>query len=76
MMRNDKKEKKGVKEMETLTLNIRNKQTSEKILWFLKHFEKDGVEIIEREDWEDLKLLAATRDEETISFEEYLENEN
>ena len=76
MMRNDKKEKKGVKEMETLTLNIRNKQTSEKILWFLKHFEKDGVEIIEKEDWEDLKLLAATRDEETISFEEYLENEN
>jgi hypothetical protein len=49
--------------METLTLNIRNKQTSEKILWFLKHFEKDGVEIIEREDWEDLKLLAATRNQ-------------
>ena len=62
--------------METLTLNIKNKQTSEKILWFLKHFEKDGVEIIEREDWEDLKLLSATRDEEAISFEEYLENEN
>ena len=62
--------------METLTLNIKNKQTSEKILWFLKHFEKDEVEIIEREDWEDWKLLVSTRGEESISFEEYLKNEN
>ena len=56
--------------METLTLNIKNKQTSEKILWFLKHFEQEGVEIIEKEDLEDLKLLAKTRKEETISFDE------
>ena len=28
--------------METLTLNIKNKQTSEKILWFLKHFDYLG----------------------------------
>ena len=62
--------------METLTLNIKNKQTSEKILWFLKHFEKDEVEIIEREDWEDWKFLVSTRGEESISFEEYLKNEN
>ena len=62
--------------METLTLNIKNKQTSEKILWFLKHFEKDEVEIIEKEDWEDWKLLVSTRGEESISFEEYLKNEN
>ena len=62
--------------METLTLNIKNKQTSEKILWFLKHFEQEGVEIIEKEDLEDLKLLAETRKEETISFDEYIENES
>jgi hypothetical protein len=42
----------------------------------LKHFEKDEVEIIEREDWEDWKLLVSTRGEESISFEEYLKNEN
>lgn len=62
--------------METLTLNIKNKEISEKILWFLKHFEQDGVEIIEREDLEDLKLLAETRKEETISFDEYIRNES
>ncbi|WP_456324720.1 hypothetical protein [Desulfonauticus submarinus] len=62
--------------METLTLNIKNKEISEKILWFLKHFEQDGVEIIEREDLEDLKLLVETRKEETISFDEYIRNES
>jgi len=62
--------------METLTLNIKNKQILEKILWFLKDFEQDGVEIIEKEDLEDLKLLAETRKEETISFDEYLKNES
>jgi hypothetical protein len=28
--------------------------------------------VVSKEDIEDLKLLSATRDEETISFEEYL----
>jgi hypothetical protein len=62
--------------METLTLNIKDKQVSEKILWFLEHFKDDGVEIIEKDDLEDLKLLTKTRDEESISFDEYLKNEN
>jgi len=45
-------------------------------LWFLKHLESEGVEIIAEEDIEDLKLVAATRGEESITFTEYLKNED
>ena len=45
-------------------------------MWLLEHFKKDGLEIVSKEDIEDLKLLKATRDEKTTSFEEYLSNEN
>jgi len=41
-----------------------------------KPFKNDGLEIVSKEDIEDLKLLKATREEETISFEDYLKNEN
>jgi hypothetical protein len=45
-------------------------------MWFLELFKNDGLEIVSKEDIEDLKLLKATRGEETISFEKYLKNEN
>jgi hypothetical protein len=62
--------------MRTLTINIKDPNTSEKILWFLKCLEKDGVEIVDLEDLADLRLLAATRGEESIPFDEYLKHEN
>ena len=62
--------------MHTLTINIANDTLVEKVMWLLEHFKNDGLEIISKEDLEDLKLLKATRDEETLSFEEYLKNEN
>ncbi len=62
--------------MQTLTINIQNETLTEKVLWMLEHFQNDGLEIVEKEDLEDLKLLKATRDEETISFDEYLNNED
>jgi len=62
--------------MHTLAINIKDKSTSNKILSLLNHFNKDEVEIIEQEDLYDLKLLSATRSESSISFEEYLKNEN
>jgi len=34
------------------------------------------LEIVSKEDIEDLKLLKATREEKTLSFEEYLKNKN
>jgi hypothetical protein len=62
--------------MEALTINIKNKKTSEKILGFLARLENEGVEIIAHDDLEDLKLLSATRGEESISFEDYLNDEH
>ncbi len=67
---------KGVFIMQTLTINIQNETLTEKVLWMLDHFKNDGLEIVEKQDLEDLKLLKATRDEETISFDEYLKNED
>ncbi len=62
--------------LQTLTINIQNETLTEKVLWMLEHFKSDGLEITSREDIEDLKLLKSTRDEETVSFENYLKNEN
>jgi hypothetical protein len=62
--------------MQTLTLNIKNDTLFEKIMWLLEHFKQEGLEIVSQEDLEDLKLLKATREEESISFEEYLKNED
>ena len=62
--------------MHTITINIQSNSLLERVLWLLEHFKKDGLEITSKEDIEDLKLLKATRDEDTISFEDYLKNEN
>ena len=62
--------------MHSLTINIHNETIIEKVVWLLEHFKNDGLEIVDKEDIEDLKLLSITRDEESISFEEYLKNEN
>lgn len=62
--------------MQSLTINIQNETLVEKVIWLLDHFKNDGLEIISKEDIEDLKLLGATRNEEKIPFEEYLKNEN
>ena len=62
--------------MQTLTINIANDTLLDKVMWLLEHFKNDGLEIVSKEDIEDLKLLKATREEATLSFEEYLKNEN
>lgn len=61
--------------MQSLTINVDNKKLLNKVTWLLEHFQKDGLEIVEKEDLEDLKLLKATRNEKSIPFDEYLENE-
>jgi len=62
--------------MQTFTINIQNETLTEKVLWMLEHFKSDGLEISSTEDIQDLKLLEATRKEETVSFETYLKNED
>lgn len=56
--------------MHSITINISNEKLVEKVMWFLNLLKKDGLEIVSREDMDDLRLLRATRGEEIISFEE------
>ncbi|NCC52071.1 MAG: hypothetical protein EOM20_12760 [Spartobacteria bacterium] len=58
--------------MKTMTINILDDQTTEKVRWMLDHFRGDGVEIVSEEDLNDLKCLQATRSEESVTFEDYL----
>ena len=62
--------------MQSITININNDKLAEKVNWFLDHLKNDGLEIVSKEDFDDLKLLKATRGEKSISFDEYLKNEN
>ncbi len=62
--------------MEAITININNPGLTDKVIRFLKHLEADGLEIISKEDFQDLKALKATRNEDAISFSDYLNNEN
>jgi len=62
--------------MHTITVNINNHNLFEKIIWLLERFKNDGLEIIAKEDINDLKMLKATRNDDSIQFEEYLINEN
>lgn len=62
--------------MKSIVINIENDNLEEKVVWMLEHFKSDGLEIVSKEDIEDLKLLKETRTEESISFEEYLKNED
>ena len=56
--------------MHSITINISNEKLVEKVMWFLNLLKKDGLEIVSREDMDDLKLLKATRGEEAVPFEE------
>ncbi len=62
--------------MQILTINIENESILDRVIKSLESFKKDGLEIVSLEDSNDLKLLRLTRDEESISFEDYLKNEN
>ncbi len=62
--------------MKSITININNDKLANKVIRLLKSFKNEGLEIVSKEDMNDFKLLKATRDEESISFDEYLENEH
>jgi len=62
--------------MRSITINIHNDELVDKVTWLLEHFKKDGLEIVSMEDLDDLTLLRATRSEELISFDDYLNDEN
>ena len=62
--------------MNSFVINIKDESLKDKVLWLLEHFKNDGLEIVSKEDLDDLKLLKASREDETIDFEENLKNEN
>jgi len=62
--------------MQSITININNDKLVDKVTWLLEHFKSDGLEIVSREDMDDLKLLKATRGEDSIPFDKYIKNEN
>ena len=62
--------------MQTITINIKNEELLNKLTWLLEHFEKDGLEIVSKENIDDLKLLKNTRNEDSVPFEEYINDEN
>ena len=62
--------------MQILTISVQTSDIRDEILSFLKQIENQGVEILSQEDTDDYRLLAATRNEQSISFTEYLKNEN
>ncbi len=62
--------------MQSITINISNDKLAEKVTWLLEHFRNDGLEIVSKEDVDDLKLLKATRKEKSVPLDEYLKNEN
>jgi len=62
--------------MQSITININNDKLADKIRWLLEHFKDEGLEIISKEDMDDLKLLKATRGEDSVPFDEYMKNEN
>jgi len=43
--------------MQTLTINIANDTLADKVMWLLEHFKNDGLEIVSKEEIEDLKLF-------------------
>nr|VFJ49486.1 MAG: hypothetical protein BECKDK2373B_GA0170837_10254 [Candidatus Kentron sp. DK] len=62
--------------MQSITININNSELTGKIIGFLEGFRNDGLEIVSKEDRDDLTLLVATRGEEAISFDDYVRDEN
>ena len=62
--------------MKSIVINIKDDNLVDKVLWLLDHFKNDGLEVVSKEDMEDLKLLKETRNDEKINFEDYLKNAN
>jgi hypothetical protein len=58
--------------MQSITINIDNDKLADKITWLLEHFQGEGLEIVSKEDMDDLKLLKVTRSDDSISFDDYM----
>jgi hypothetical protein len=57
--------------MQSITININDDKLVDKVTWLLEHFKSDGLEIVSKEDMDDLEVLEASRNEESIPFDEF-----
>lgn len=62
--------------MKSITINFSNDKLADKVLGILEYLRNEGLEIVSSEDWNDLKLLKASRKDPAVPFEEYLKDEN
>ena len=60
--------------MKSITINIKNDKLADKVIGLLEFLKNEGLEIVNKEDLDDLKLLKATRNEAAIDFDEYLKS--
>ncbi len=58
--------------MQSITINIDNDKLADKVTWLLEHFTGEGLEIVSKEEMDDLKLLKVTRSDDSISFDDYI----
>ena len=61
--------------MKSIAINIYNDVLADKVIGLLEVLKSEGLEIVDKEDFEDLKLLKETRKEDSVPFEDYLKNE-
>ncbi|WP_175552545.1 hypothetical protein [Tangfeifania diversioriginum] len=57
--------------MKSITINIDNDRLADKVIGLLESLKNEKLEIVSKDDLEDLKLLKATREKESITFEDY-----
>ena len=58
--------------MHLITINISNDKLLNKDIWIIEHFKQDGLEIVSKEDMDDLKWLKATRKERSMNVQDVL----
>lgn len=62
--------------MKSITINIKNEELADKVIGLLEFLKNEGLEIVTKEDVDDLKLIKETRGEESVSLDDYLKDEN
>jgi hypothetical protein len=62
--------------MKSITINIKNEELADKVIGLLEFLKNEGLEIVSKEDVDDLKLIKETRGEESVSLDDYLKDEN
>ena len=61
--------------MKSITINIKNDKLAGKVIGLLEFLKNEEVEIVSKEDMDDLNRIKETRGEESVTLDEYLKDE-